>query len=100
MTARTPGAGSRAGGPAVPLIALAGVVLVPLNLRTAVTSISPLLGETDAELGLGPGGRSLLGRNATAMLAVWGGLTPLVARRDRRQTANASAVTPAAAGHV
>ena len=100
MTARTPGAGSRAGGPAVPLIALAGVVLVSLNLRTAVTSISPLLGEIDAELGLGPGGMSMLGMIPTAMFALWGVLTPLVLRRYGLETVTVIAMIAAAAGQV
>ena len=100
MTARTPGAGPRAGGPAVPLIALAGVVLVSLNLRTAVTSISPLLGEIDAELGLGPGGMSMLGMIPTAMFALWGVLTPLVLRRYGLETVTVIAMIAAAAGQV
>ena len=46
---------------ATPVLALVGVVLVSLNLRTAVTSLSPLLGVIDAEIGLGAGDLRHLG---------------------------------------
>ena len=100
MTGSPPGAGSRAGAAAFPLIALVGVVLVSLNLRTAVTSLSPLLGVIDAEIGLGTTGMSLLGMVPTAMFAVWGVLTPVVLRRMSLETVTVWAMLAAAAGQL
>jgi cyanate permease len=80
----SPGArrpGRPRGAVTIPRLALVGVLVVSLNLRTAVTSISPLLGEIDAEIGLGATGMGLLGMVPTAMFALWGVLTPLLLRR-------------------
>lgn len=100
MNARSAERRSRVGGAAIPLVALIGVVLVSLNLRTAVTSLSPLLGVIDAEIGLGPAGMSLLGMVPTAMFAVWGVLTPLVLRRHGLETVTVIAMAAAAGGQV
>lgn len=94
---RPPGVGRRF-DPRFPLLALVGVVLVSLNLRTAVTSLSPLLTEIDAELGLGATGMGLLGMVPTAMFAVWGVLTPLVLRRTGLEWASVIAMLAAAVG--
>lgn len=88
------------GGATVPLLALAGVLLVSLNLRTAVTSISPLLGEIDAEIGLGTTGMGLLGMVPTAMFALWGVLTPLLLRRAGLEAVTVLAMIAAAAGQL
>jgi CP family cyanate transporter-like MFS transporter len=82
------------------VIALVGVVLVSLNLRTAVTSLSPLLGVIDAEIGLGTGGMSLLGMVPTAMFALWGVLTPIVLRRTGLEMLTVLAMAAAAAGQI
>lgn len=100
MTARPPGGGARARRAAVPLLALLGVILVSLNLRTAVTSLSPLLGVIDAEIGLGPAGMSLLGMVPTAMFAVWGVLTPVLLRHRGLETVTVIAMAAAAGGQV
>ena len=84
--------------PRFPLVALVGVVLISLNLRTAVTSLSPLLTEIDAELGLGATGIGLLGMVPTAMFAVWGVLTPLLLRRTGLEWASVIAMLAAAMG--
>ncbi|MFL0579730.1 MFS transporter [Dietzia sp. 179-F 9C3 NHS] len=88
------------GALAFPLLALVGVVLVSLNLRTAVTSISPLLGEIDAEIGLGATGMGLLGMVPTAMFALWGVLTPVLLRRAGLETVTVGAMVAAAGGQV
>lgn len=85
---------------AIPVLALVGVVLVSLNLRTAVTSLSPLLGVIDAEIGLGAVGMGLLGMIPTAMFAVWGVLTPLVLRRMGLEAVTVVAMAAAAVGQV
>lgn len=84
----------------VPVVALAGVILVSLNLRTAVTSLSPLLGVIDAEIGLGAAGMGLLGMVPTAMFAVWGVLTPMVLRRMGLEALTVLAMAAAAIGQV
>ena len=100
MTPRSPRAGARGSALAFPVVALVGVVLVSLNLRTAVTSLSPLLGVIDAEIGLGTGGMGLLGMVPTAMFALWGVLTPLVLRRMGLEMLTVLAMAAAAAGQV
>lgn len=100
MMPRYPGAASRQGALAFPLVALVGVVLVSLNLRTAVTSLSPLLGVIDAEIGLGVAGMGLLGMVPTAMFAVWGVLTPLVLRRMGLEMLTVLAMAAAAVGQL
>lgn len=100
MTPRSPRASSRPGALAFPLVALVGVVLVSLNLRTAVTSLSPLLGVIDAEIGLGAAGMGLLGMVPTAMFAVWGVLTPIVLRRVGLEMLTVLAMVAAAVGQL
>lgn len=100
MTPRAPRAGARGGALAFPVVALVGVVLVSHNLRTAVTSLSPLLGVIDAEIGLGTGGMSLLGMVPTAMFALWGVLTPIALRRMGLEMLTVLAMAAAAAGQV
>lgn len=100
MTPRSPRASSRQGALAFPLVALVGVVLVSLNLRTAVTSLSPLLGVIDAEIGLGAAGMGLLGMVPTAMFAVWGVLTPIVLRRVGLEMLTVLAMVAAAVGQL
>ena len=92
--------GSRSGALAFPVIALVGVILVSLNLRTAVTSLSPLLGVIDAEIGLGAAGMGLLGMVPTAMFALWGVLTPIVLRRTGLEALTVLAMAAAGAGQV
>ena len=100
MSPRPARPGRDRGALAFPLLALVGVVLVSLNLRTAVTSISPLLGEIDAEIGLGATGMGLLGMVPTAMFALWGVLTPVLLRRAGLETVTVVAMVAAAAGQV
>ena len=64
-------------------IAWAGlaVVLMALNLRTAVTGITPLLEEIGADLGFGVATAGLIGTIPAASFAVFGFLAPTVTRR-------------------
>ena len=100
MNSRPPRAPTRHGALTFPLMALVGVVLVSLNLRTSVTSLSPLLGVIDAEIGLGAAGMGLLGMVPTAMFAVWGVLTPVVLRRVGLESLTVLAMSAAAVGQL
>ena len=100
MTPRAERTDSSRGAVSFPVVALVGVILVSLNLRTAVTSLSPLLGVIDAEVGLGTAGMGLLGMVPTVMFAAWGVLTPLVVRRWSLETVTVAAMGAAAAGQV
>lgn len=100
MSPRAQRTDSLRGAVAFPLVALVGVILVSLNLRTAVTSLSPLLGVIDAEIGLGTSGMGLLGMVPTAMFAAWGVLTPLVLRRWGLEAVTVAAMVAAAAGQA
>lgn len=100
MSSRSRITGRGTAGFTVPVVALVGVILVSLNLRTAVTSLSPLLGVIDAEIGLGAAGMGLLGMVPTAMFAVWGVLTPLALRRMGLEMLTVVAMAAAAVGQV
>lgn len=100
MSSRPGNAAQRSGRVAVPVMALVGVILVSLNLRTAVTSISPLLSVIDAEIGLGAAGMGLLGMVPTAMFAVWGVLTPIALRRVGLEALTIVAMAAAAIGQL
>ncbi|QTH37560.1 MFS transporter [Yimella sp. cx-51] len=60
---------------------LLGVVLSAFSLRTAVTSITPLLDEVSGAIGFGPAVAGVLGMVPTAMFAAFGILTPALVRR-------------------
>ena len=100
MSSRPGNAAQRSGRVAVPFMALVGVILVSLNLRTAVTSISPLLSVIDAEIGLGAASMGLLGMVPTAMFAVWGVLTPIALRRVGLEALTIVAMAAAAIGQL
>ena len=82
------------------IVALLGISLVALNLRTAVTSISPLLNDVDADIGLGSTGMGMLGMVPTAMFALWGILTPFVLRRMTLEWLTVLAMVAAGSGQV
>lgn len=63
------------------VVVLAGVVLLALNLRPAVTATSPLLADLRADLGMSTTGAGLLGTVPTLAFAVFGALAPWAARR-------------------
>lgn len=62
-------------------IVLLGVVLVALNLRIAVASVSPILDLVRADVALSPTEAGLLGTIPVLSFAVFGSLTPVLARR-------------------
>lgn len=54
------------------LLAFLGIILVSLNLRPAVTAVSPLFTPIDGDLGLGTTGMSVLGMIPTLMFGLAG----------------------------
>ncbi|MGH3703067.1 MAG: MFS transporter [Agromyces sp.] len=62
-------------------LALVGIVLVAFNLRTAVASLSPILGQLEAEVPLAPVVVGFLGMLPPLCYALFGILTPMVAKR-------------------
>lgn len=62
-------------------LALAAILLTALNLRTAVTSITPLLASLGQHFGFGTGLTGVLGMLPTAAFAVSGVLTPTLIQR-------------------
>lgn len=61
--------------------AVIGVILIALNLRSAVAALSPILGLVDADIPLTSIGIGLLGMLPPLAFAVSGLVAPLVARR-------------------
>lgn len=62
-------------------LALAGIVLVAFNLRTAVASLSPVLSRVEADIALSPALVGFLGMLPPLCYAAFGIVTPLVSRR-------------------
>lgn len=93
---------ARPGAGALLLIA-AGIALAALNLRTAITSVGPLLGEVTAGLGMTAVGAGILTTLPVLSFALFGGLTPALARRlgsHRLLLAALAAVTVGLAGRA
>lgn len=63
------------------LLILAGILLSAFNLRTAVTSLTPILDVLAEQFGFGPAMMGLLGMVPTACFATFGILTPVISRR-------------------
>nr|WP_017569743.1 MFS transporter [Nocardiopsis halotolerans] len=66
---------------AVLLLLAAGIALAALNLRTAITSVGPVLDEVTAGLGMSAVGAGALTTLPVLCFALFGGLTPVLARR-------------------
>lgn len=62
-------------------LALGALVLTAFSLRTAVTSLTPLLGSIGDDLGFGAGLAGVLGMVPTIMFSAAGLLTPMLVRR-------------------
>ncbi len=62
-------------------LVLAGILLAAFNLRTAVTSLTPLLDVLGTEFGFGPTMTGVLGMVPTAAFAVFGVATPAIGHR-------------------
>ena len=78
-----PASPTHAGGTAARtwLLALAGITLAAFNLRTAVTSITPLLDVVGREFGFGATMAGVIGMLPAAAFAIFGAATPALARR-------------------
>ena len=73
-------ASSRPGSGLLLLVAV-GIALAALNLRTAITSVGPVLGEVTDGLGMTAVGAGMLTTLPVLCFALFGGLTPALARR-------------------
>lgn len=95
MTASVPiPAGARHGR----WLVLAGILLAAFNLRTAVTSLTPLLDMLRADLGFGPGVAGVLGMLPTAAFAFFGVSTARIVHRIGLEKTTALAMALAMAG--
>ena len=63
------------------LIIGVGVALAALNLRTAITSVGPVLDEVTGGLGMSGAGAGLLTTLPVLCFALFGGFTPVLSRR-------------------
>lgn len=82
------------------LLALAGITLAAFNLRTAVTSITPLLDVVGREFGFGATMAGVIGMLPAAAFAAFGATTPALARRLGLERTVLLAMLLAAAGLV
>ncbi|MCT9931029.1 MFS transporter [Planotetraspora sp. A-T 1434] len=69
------------GSPSVAWLIAAGITLAALNLRTAVTSVGPVLDQVTAGLGMSGAAIGLLTTLPVLCFAVFGAVTPALARR-------------------
>lgn len=92
-TPSTGGAYARGG-----LLALAGITLAAFNLRTAVTSITPLLDVVGGHFGFGATIAGVIGMLPAAAFAAFGAATPALARRAGLERTVLLAMALAAAG--
>ncbi|RYZ70144.1 MAG: MFS transporter, partial [Lysobacteraceae bacterium] len=79
-------------------LVLAGIVLSAFNLRTAVTSLTPLLDELGRSFGFGATMTGVFGMMPTAAFALFGALTPGIAHRIGLERTALMAMLLAAAG--
>lgn len=63
------------------LIIGVGIALAALNLRTAITSVGPVLDEVTGDLGMSGTGAGLLTTLPVLCFALFGGFTPMLSRR-------------------
>ncbi|RNF86067.1 MFS transporter [Montanilutibacter psychrotolerans] len=80
------------------LLVLAGIALAALNLRTAVTSLTPLLDSLGREFGFGSAMTGVFGMVPTAAFGLFGVATPAIARRLGLERTVLVAMLLAAAG--
>lgn len=82
------------------VLALVGIVLVAANLRTAVTSLSPIFAEIDGDIGVGSVGLGLLGMLPPLCFALFGVFTPRLVRRLHLEPVLLIALASIVAGHL
>ncbi len=82
------------------LVVLAGVLLVALNLRVAVTAVSPILDLLRADVPFSTTHAGLLGTAPVVTFALFGALAPAVGRRWGLEPALVAAMLVSAAGEV
>jgi CP family cyanate transporter-like MFS transporter len=82
------------------VLALVGIVLVAANLRTAVTSLSPIFAEIDGDIGVGSVGLGLLGMLPPLCFALFGVFTPRLVRRLHLEPVLLLALGSIVAGHL
>ena len=80
------------------VLVLAGILLSALNLRTAVTSLTPLLDLLGTRFGFGPAVAGLFGMLPPAAFALFGVATPRIAHRIGLEQAALLSMALAAAG--
>lgn len=81
-------------------LALVGLLLVAINLRTAVAALSPIYTFIDADLGGGSFGLGLLGMLPPLCFAVFGIITPSLARRFGLEGLLVSSLVVLVLGHL
>lgn len=82
------------------LLALAGILLVALHLRAAVTAVSPVLDVVRGDVDLSATHAGLLGAVPMVSFALFGALSPALARRVGLEVAVVLAMLASAAGEV
>jgi len=81
-------------------VVLVGVVLVALNLRIAVASVSPILAVVRTDVALSAGEAGVLGTIPVVSFALFGSLAPLLARRFGLEPTLVAAMALSAVGEV
>ncbi|MDR2567198.1 MAG: MFS transporter [Bifidobacteriaceae bacterium] len=82
------------------LTVLAGLVILGLNLRAAVTTVAPMLALIRADMALSPTTESLIATAPPLMFAAFGALAPLLGRRWGLERVLAGGMGVAAAATV
>jgi len=80
------------------ILIFASILLSAFNLRTAVTSLTPLLDELGVAFGFGTGTAGVFGMLPTAAFALFGVMTPRLAHRIGLEHSALTAMVLAAAG--
>jgi MFS transporter, CP family, cyanate transporter len=81
-------------------LALAGILLVAANLRTAVTALSPIVAEVSVDIPLSALAIGLLGMLPPVCFAVFGIFTPVFTRRIGLERVLVLALVAILAGHL
>jgi CP family cyanate transporter-like MFS transporter len=81
-------------------LALLGILLVAINLRSAVASLSPIVTKVDADIPLSALAIGVLGMLPPVCFAVFGIITPLMTRRFGLEGVLIAALAAILAGHL